>query len=137
MTRKILIVLLPLLLFANGCSDSGAEPESVDKDQTMETMPVSFIADIQPVLQSSCGSVGCHGLATASGYSVADYESITGSADHGPVVVAGFADSSNLYLKLLDPPPFGGRMPANGPPYLSESTISLIHSWISQGAEDN
>jgi hypothetical protein len=56
--------------------------------------------------------------------------------DHGPAVVAGKADTSNLVRKLSSTPPFGDRMPQGGP-YLPDSTLQVIKLWINQGAKDN
>ena len=38
---------------------------------------------------------------------------------------------------LLAAPPFGARMPRNGPPYLPASDVALITDWIIEGAHDN
>lgn len=53
------------------------------------------------------------------------------------IVVAGAPCSSILSLKIEASPPFGKRMPYNGPPYLSSSDIQLVHDWIAEGARDN
>jgi hypothetical protein len=53
------------------------------------------------------------------------------------VVVAGAPCESALYQKVTAGPPFGARMPLNGPPFLSEAEMLLIHDWIAEGAEDN
>jgi len=34
-------------------------------------------------------------------------------------------------------PPFGSRMPSNGPPYFSPGERALIADWIAEGANDN
>ncbi len=129
-----LLLGLTLTLIISACSDSGTEPEDNSNGNNGE---VSFSAQVQPLLQASCGFANCHGAATQSGFSVASYGSITGSAGHGRLLLPNFADSTNLYLKLLDPPPFGARMPASGPPFLSTSNINLIRDWINQGAKNN
>jgi hypothetical protein len=53
--------------------------------------------------------------------------------DHGPAIVPGKADSSNLVRKLPDPPPFGARMPMGGA-RLPDASINVIRTWINQGA---
>jgi hypothetical protein len=103
---------------------------------------VRFLADINPLVQFRCATGGCHGTSTggftlSNNNSAANYNSIiNGSANHGPVVVKRNAGASNMYLKLLDPPPFGERMPRFGP-YLSSSDIQKIRDWIDQDAQDN
>ena len=42
-----------------------------------------------------------------------------------------------LVQKLGPAPPFGARMPRNGPPYLPASDVALITDWILEGAHDN
>lgn len=104
---------------------------------------VRFSSDVNPLIQSQCASAGCHGSSTggftlSNNNAAANYNSIVnGSANNGRVVVKRNAAASNLYLKLLDPPPFGLRMPRGGPPYLSSSNIQLIRDWINQDAQDN
>jgi hypothetical protein len=34
-------------------------------------------------------------------------------------------------------PPFGARMPLNGPPFLDERDRQLLADWIAEGADDN
>lgn len=50
----------------------------------------------------------------------------------GTTIGPGNADGSRLYLKLISAK-YGGRMPPTGP--LSPEQISLIKTWIDQGAE--
>lgn len=105
---------------------------------------VRYSTDIDPLIRFWCASVGCHGssqggftLSNNSNAAAANYNSLLNvSASHGPVVVKRDADASNMYLKLLDPPPFGERMPRGGP-YLSPSDIQKIKDWIDQDAQDN
>ena len=65
-----------------------------------------------------------HGCSAASG------------GDHGPAIVPGNADASNIIKKLSPNPPFGDRMPFGGA-YLPDSTIQIIKTWINQGTKDN
>ncbi|MDH3891142.1 MAG: hypothetical protein OEV49_08650 [candidate division Zixibacteria bacterium] len=103
---------------------------------------VRFSTDVNPLIQTWCAASGCHGT-SSGGFTLsrnnadANYNSIVnGSADHGALLTKRNADASNLYRKLLDPPPFGDRMPRNGP-YLSPADIQLIGDWIDQDAQDN
>ena len=37
-------------------------------------------------------------------------------------------------IQKLEGPMLGGRMPANGPPYLQQATVDVIRQWIQDGA---
>jgi hypothetical protein len=53
------------------------------------------------------------------------------------IVIAGDPCSSLLVQKLESTPPFGSRMPLDGPPYLEPDEIGLIRDWIAEGALEN
>jgi hypothetical protein len=42
-----------------------------------------------------------------------------------------------LIQKLGAGPPFGSRMPLNGPPFWNSDELKLLHDWIAEGASDN
>ena len=44
---------------------------------------------------------------------------------------------SILVQKIGSAPPFGQRMPRNGPPYLTDGQILVIKRWIENGAPRN
>lgn len=61
-----------------------------------------------------------------------------GGANTGStIVVPGQPCDSGLVLKLSEGPPFGSRMPLDGPPYLTEEEIQLVKDWIAEGAIDD
>ena len=66
--------------------------------------------------------------------SVSSYEGVMAGGTSGESVSPCDCDSSLLWQKLRPDPPFGGRMPDDGPPYLSEPEIALICDWIDEGA---
>jgi len=108
---------------------------------------VSYSADIQPILDSSC--LQCHTLAgegvAASGFAVDDYAATMKGTRFGPVVVPGSSMSSSLYLVVAsktDPkihmPPHHDDSLATGRGFeLSADKIDTIANWIDQGAKDN
>ena len=53
------------------------------------------------------------------------------------IVIKGNSAQSNLILALRGQPPFDGsqfsRMPADGPPYLTDAQIAPIAAWIDAG----
>lgn len=57
-----------------------------------------------------------------------------GNQSGGDVVIPGAPCRSALYRKVLGGPPFGARMPLDGPPYLGDEELDLIHDWIAEGA---
>ncbi len=74
-----------------------------------------------------------------SGLDLDTYSSLrTGGGRSGTaIVVDGDACGSILVQKIEASPPFGRRMPYNGPPYLSSQDIVLVRDWIAEGARDN
>jgi len=134
----ILFVLVLLLTTAlQGCADRGSSP--VEPQQVSTTPPpvdgqtISFAGQVAPIF-SRFGCYGCHG--GSGGLFVTSVSQILRGGDHGPAVIPGKADSSNIVRKLSASPPFGDRMPQGGP-YLPDSTIAVIKLWINQGAKDN
>lgn len=128
--RLFRLLLLGTALFSFGCEDQG---DPVTPPSTPTATEVKFSTDIQPML-SSKGCAGCHG--SNGGLSVASVASLLTGGNHGPVIVPGKADSSNIILKLRGTAPFGARMPQGGP-YLSTAEIKKFEDWINAGAKNN
>ncbi len=118
-----------------------------DDTDTNPGKPVSFTGDIHPLIFRSSGGCGCHlptpigdGQGTQiSGLDLSSYTALrAGGLNSGSrVVIAGQPCSSILYQKLSDSPPFGSRMPLNGPPFWTPDELRLLHDWIAEGASDN
>ncbi len=53
------------------------------------------------------------------------------------IVIPGDPCASVLVQKLGQAPPFGARMPLDGPPYLDARELQLISDWIVEGAVDD
>lgn len=110
--------------------------------------PVSFAADVQPILNADCAFAGCHGGGSAGGGlmlapSVA-YRALVGvrSVACMPqlLVAPGDADASFLYDKLLGGAaicPGGGTIMPRSRPMLPPTQIDVIRRWIAEGALDN
>ena len=124
-------------LLAGTCKNADRNPDA----------RVSFTNDIRPLFNRMTGGCGCHmpsaaGPGTGTQLSGLDLSSLAslragGASSGSRIVVAGEPCSSILYLKVEDAPPFGSRMPLNGPPFLSDEETDLIHDWIAEGAADN
>lgn len=107
--------------------------------------PVSFEADVQPILTNRCASSLCHDaslpksqLALVEGQSLASLVSV-GSfqcPDQRPRVVPGAPHQSYLMHKLLGVGLCTGkRMPPKGP--LPEDEVKVLADWICQGASSD
>lgn len=91
--------------------------------------PVSFNAEIIPILNNSCNTSGCHstgGIAPDLSASNA-YLSLTGS-----YVNTGDPQASSLYLWMTGKK--GTPMPTSG---INKDYNALILAWIKQGAKNN
>ena len=117
--------------FFAGCSDQGGNP--VDSTSPPPTSDVSFMNQIVPFF-ISYGCDGCHG--GNGGLDVQTVAQLLRGGIHGPALVAGKADSSIIVRKFSPSPPFGDRMPRGGP-FLADSTIQILKTWINQGAKAN
>jgi hypothetical protein len=109
------------------CSDSDAETA------------VSLALDIRPLMYRSPGGCGCHASSSTSGFNLGTYDRLRqgGNNSGERIVVPGAPCDSILVQKLGPTPPFGSRMPFNGPPYFSPEELALVEDWIAEGALDN
>jgi hypothetical protein len=88
---------------------------------------------IEPILNSKCYS--CHSSKKRKGDLRLDQvEFIMQGGEHGSVIEAGIPDSSSLYSRLMLPMEDEDHMPPNERPQLSSTEISLIKTWIEEGA---
>ena len=87
---------------------------------------------------TSCHSNNGSG-ANQSGLDLGTYARLrTGGGRSGTaIVIDGDPCGSILVQKIELSPPFGRRMPYNGPPYLSSQDIAVVRDWIVEGARDN
>ncbi|MCF7884968.1 MAG: cytochrome c [Candidatus Marinimicrobia bacterium] len=125
MIKKIQISLL-LTIFLFSCN----------KNSNNE---ISYAFDIQPIFNSNC--IHCHGnFEPSADLCLTNYDSLmTGDSYNGPVINPEVKPKYNiLFQKVnLPQPPFGARMPLDGPPYLNNQEINYIWLWIKNGAKDN
>jgi hypothetical protein len=104
---------------------------------------VSFATDLLGGVFTKRGCVKCHtgggqGV-QQSGFSLASYATLrTGGGRSGANIVVDFMPCQSVLAQKISPaPPFGRRMPYNGPPYLSAAELQLVTDWIAEGAHDN
>ncbi|TNF37508.1 MAG: hypothetical protein EP329_02980 [Deltaproteobacteria bacterium] len=152
MRRRIAQAALVLLVAGLGACD--LEPDvgpptqyrCIDEDSD-PSATVSWSRDIAPLLRRAQGGCArCHDPASSNPIGVQlsglDLSSLRATREGGArsgtnIVVPGAPCQSVLYLKVLTGPPFGGRMPLDGPPFLSTTELDLVHDWIAEGAHDN
>ncbi|MGN6547337.1 MAG: c-type cytochrome domain-containing protein [Aureliella sp.] len=121
----------PLRSYVKGAAGASAsEPAEMVKAPTGKET-VKFATDIAPLLVANCN--GCHinGRRASGGLSMDNFAALMRGGDSGKVITAGKADDSLLIKKLKGLS--GQRMPA-GRPALSDEKISLISTWINEGA---
>lgn len=141
----VLILVLGAGLALSGCTDKPTAPmeEEPPPDGGGSDTLVSFSRQVAPLF-SEYGCTGCHGDPGNSGYSVLAYASVFGPGNEARAlrllnVRAGKPDSSYLVWKLEGPaawPIQGLRMPRGAGPMDSQD-ITLIRTWIRQGASNN
>lgn len=144
MSRVVIAVFL-LLFFVISCTHEPGDPVNPAPDNgdngngdtvtTQECDPdtVYFKNEILPLLQSSCGTTGCHDASTATnGVILTDYDNIINTADVRPFDLEG----SDLY-EMITEPDEDDRMPPPPNDRLSQEKIDLIATWINQGALNN
>ncbi len=90
----------------------------------------SYRLDIQPILDREC--VACHG--GQGGLSLETYDNLMAGTPRGAVVVPGDPQTSELARRIRGEGQL--RMPPSGPP-LSPAEISVIATWIAEGAPNN
>lgn len=102
--------------------------------------PLSFAADVQPILDANCTNpAGCHGVMPSGSLSLdtGAYDNLVGvqAVINGAYtrVVSGDSTESLMMMKLdYDPPGDGGLpMPTGG--MLPADALDTVRSWIDQG----
>lgn len=151
-----LVALVCSLSLANGCSEFSpveTPPNLTARCRDEDTNPrvaVSFQRDILQgiflVRRETAPGCSCHNPADdlpvgfqMSGLDLSSFATALRGGTNTPntAVIAGQPCRSALFLKVTESPPFGARMPRNGPPFLTDAQIRLIHDWIAEGARDN
>ena len=122
-------------------------PRCVNQDSDPDDT-VSFSRDVLPIFRVEAGPVGCAchqptdpnpiGL-EQTGLNLGSYDSLRagGQNSGAQIILDGLPCDSILWQKISPGPPFGARMPFNGPPFLSDDDRRLIADWIAEGARDN
>ncbi len=135
---------------AQRANDAGAATDAIDgtiapcsNAPTNPSFAVSFATDLHNGVLARGRCLNCHtgdGIGIVqSGLDLSSYMSLRtgGGRSAASIVIDGMPCASIIYQKIGPSPPFGRRMPYDGPPYLADGDILLVHDWIAQGALDN
>jgi hypothetical protein len=143
--------VVAIALAASGCVESLAPdvgPPVHAQCTNVDPLPdrdVRFTADIVPIFaEYHCRKCHTPGGSTPIGFlvgglSLESYATLRagGARSMAAIVIAGKPCDSVLVQKVSAGPPFGARMPLDGPPYLDDEDVELIASWIAKGAHDD
>jgi hypothetical protein len=112
-----------------------------DSDPQHDVVFATEVLDV--VLKNDCGL--CHdpdggspiGI-TIGGLDMSSFASLRrgGANSQRAIVIPGKPCDSILIKKVLEGPPFGARMPLDGPPYLSVIEVTMLRDWIAEGAHE-
>ncbi|MFT3698420.1 MAG: hypothetical protein QM831_35075 [Kofleriaceae bacterium] len=130
--------------------DVGAQQDNaacVNADSDPATT-ISFERDIHQgiMMDPAIHCVKCHtpGGATPIGLQIggldmSSYATFIKGGVHSATTIAipGDPCDSIIVQKIGAAPPFGARMPKDGPPYLTAQQAQVIADWIFEGAHDN
>lgn len=109
---------------------SDASAVRAGTDTLDEHEPVSFSAEVLPILEQYCWE--CHSEQnTELGLRLDSYEGVMAGSDYGTVIEPGDPDGS-LLIDMVE----SGDMPEEGDPVPPE-LLEIIKTWIAEGAENN
>src|SRR5262245_32055149 len=97
--------------------------------------PVSYYHEVRPILQANCQ--GCHQPAKhKGGYVMTDFKRLLEGGDTEGVAIVPGKPAESVLVKMVQPHEGEVRMPKGKAP-LSPSDVSLLTTWIEQGAQDD
>ena len=126
----------------SGDGDGGTSANSVgcDNKDSNPNVFVSLSKDIRPLqTRTPGGCTPCHLGRVTSGFDQSSYQSLRrgGNISGARIIIPGEPCNSVFFQKVGRTPPFGSRMPYNGPPYWTADERNLLHDWIAEGALNN
>jgi len=133
-------VALLLALAACGGGGEDAPPPASPPPAGLQPTLASIQAN---VFTPSCAKSGCHtgagaqaGLNLDPGSSWGALVNIVSSQDTLRTRVIPMDPDGSFLIQKLEGTPgiIGARMPADGPPYLQQTTVDVIRQWIQDGA---
>lgn len=135
----VLLIVAPSLL-----GFVGQVTTSAKKQNETAIKPISYAADVAPILAKYCRPCHDEESYNKSGLSLDTYELLMKGGKNGVPVVPGKPDESILVQKVRPNPPFGDQMPLGRrksgqtpPKKLTEEEVKTIADWVGQGGLDN
>jgi len=150
-STRLLLASIVCSLGSAACDlEPDVGPPLTDRCTNADSDParaVSYAADIRPLLfREVAGCTPCHDPAQdgalgvqLGGLDLSTHQSLFrgGFNSAGNIVVPGRPCESALFLKVSPGPPFGSRMPFDGPPFFTAPELRTLHDWIAEGAKEN
>ncbi len=131
------------ICLCNACVGNGVGVPNPEQDPT--AVPKTY-DEIQTMVFDPLCAAACHrGGAAPKGLSLEPNRSLrslvgvySSEVPELMRVAPGQAEESYLVVKIksFDPRRVGGRMPRNGPPYVSSRQVTAIKRWINAGASE-
>lgn len=127
--RKLAWVPVSLILLSGCYNDKYDKLYPAPANTTCDTSAISYARDIQPIINASCATSGCH---NSSG------NSTTGGLDFTVFSILQADANQALLLNDIEGTPTRGHntMPLNLTP-LSQCQINKMIAWVNQGAKNN
>ena len=101
--------------------------------------PVSYQADVAPILAKHCASCHTPGQSgfVVSGFELKDYDSLMKGTSFGPVVLPGDPLTSVLVMLIEGRADPSINMPHGGANPLTQKEKTTVRLWVEQGAKNN
>ena len=117
----------PLMAMTGNAPVAKVRPKITDINKA-----VVYTDLVEPVLEQRCWQ--CHNAHKSKGdFRMDQPDLLAKGGEEGPAFVAGNAEKSELYKRLLLPDDDEHHMPPKGKTQLSEQEVALIHWWLSKG----
>jgi len=119
---SVILAVSPVLFLLSCTKDVGKNPELVNKPAPGVCDSIKYSVDIQPIINNSCATPGCH---VAGGSGSGDFTTYAG--------VFSKVSNGTFKARVIDGTP--SFMPISG--RLPDAEIEKIQCWLSAGAPNN
>ncbi len=117
---------------ADDCCDEGETTDDCGLCGGDNSSCVNFTDEIQPIFNTNCS--GCHINTISGGLNLSSHSNLM-NGGNSDVAVIPYDGTNSLIIQKLRGTASGSQMPMGGS--LDESFISLIETWINEGALNN
>lgn len=120
--KSVSVIVLSSFIFFS-CSKDKVDIDALGGNSNcLDT--ISYAAQIEPVMNQSCATSGCHGGGgSTNGYDLTNHTNVAANA--------------NIILSVIRHESGVTAMPFGGAPQLPDSVAQHIECWISQGKLNN